>query len=388
MYQRPQYAGPPPAGYGPYGYPTAKTSPPPNPAPDYYSRYTYPSTPSPRGSSKRHARTTSQGAYFTPPGLPRFYSSPIYGNAGFYDEPAAYSSSPKRSPEYVSHDRSYNTQSHRPSTADKRPSSSRTYRTMYDYDDEGYATDHTRRESPRFHRDSDANRYHYHQVPAYGDAESTPRRSRARRASHSTRPTTAPKMARPAANTTPKATEADALSAGIPAGYSYKNWDPTEQPVMLLGSVFDANSLGKWIYDWTVFHHGPATPMSEIAGDLWLLLIQLAGKVKRAEECLPRIRRRDNIEMIEDFLESGERLWMRLKKLLKACEEFMWKAAERKSTKGKAVAMGKNSGCEFVDSIFGRDRELENTEKLMTGMRLWSMRFDVNCEDILRRPSA
>ena len=38
--------------------------------------------------------------------------------------------------------------------------------------------------------------------------------------------------------------------------------------VMLLGSVFDANSLGKWIYDWTVFHHGPGTPMSEFAGDL------------------------------------------------------------------------------------------------------------------------
>jgi len=50
--------------------------------------------------------------------------------------------------------------------------------------------------------------------------------------------------------------------------------------------------------------------------------------------------------------------------------------------------MGKNSGCEFVDSIFGRDRELEKTEKLMTGMRLWSMRFDANCDDILRYPSA
>jgi hypothetical protein len=387
MYQSPQYAVPPSGGFGPYGYTTSKTSPQGGASPDYYSRYNYPSTPSPRGSSKRHARTTSQGAYFPPPGLPRFYSSPTYGSPGYYNAATAEHSSPKQSPEYVSQGRSHN-KSHRPSTADKRPSSSRTYRTKYDYDDEGYASDQTRRESPRFHRDSDANRYHHDQVPVYGDSESAPRRSRARRASHSTRPTTAPKTARPAANAAPKATEMDALNAGIPAGYSYKNWDPAEQPVMLLGSVFDANSLGKWIYDWTVFHHGPATPMSEIAGDLWLLLIQLAGKVKRAEECLPRIRRRDSIEMIEDFLESGERLWLRLKKLLKACEEFMWKAAERKSPKGKAVAMGKNSGCEFVDSIFGRDRELENTEKLMTGMRLWSMRFDANCEDILRRPSA
>lgn len=53
--------------------------------------------------------------------------------------------------------------------------------------------------------------------------------------------------------------------------------NPSEAPVMLLGSVFDSNSLGKWIHDRTVFHHGPGTPMSEVVSDLWLLL-----KVKRA----------------------------------------------------------------------------------------------------------
>jgi len=158
----------------------------------------------------------------------------------------------------------------------------------------------------------------------------------------------------------------------------------------LLGSVFDANSLGKWIYDWTVFHHGPATPMSDLAGDLWLLLIQLAGKVKRAEECIPRIRRLEDQDLVEDFLESGERLWHRFNKILKICEDYMWRAAKQESggRSGKVVAMGPKSGCEFVDSIFGRDRKLEETERLMTGMRLWSMRFDANCEDILRRPGA
>ena len=186
----------------------------------------------------------------------------------------------------------------------------------------------------------------------------------------------------------PKATEEDARRAGIPAGYSIKNWDPTEEPIMLLGSVFDANSLGKWIYDWTVFAYGPTSPLAEMAGELWLLLIQLAGKVKRAEELMPKIRRTENREMVEDFLESGERLWIRFAKLLKMCEDYMWKAAKKETGEKKPMAMGKNSGCEFVDSIFGRDRELEKTEKLMTGMRLWSMRFDANCEDILRNPSA
>ena len=126
--------------------------------------------------------------------------------------------------------------------------------------------------------------------------------------------------------------------------------------------------------------------MTDVAGDLWLLLIKLAGKMKRAEECVPRIRSLDNQEMVEDFIASGSRLWQTFKDLLKACEHFMWRAARREGSKG--VSMGKNAGTEFVDSIFGRDRELENTEELMSKIRMWNMRFDANCEEILRRPSA
>lgn len=154
---------------------------------------------------------------------------------------------------------------------------------------------------------------------------------------------------------------------------------------MLLGSVFDANSLGKWIYDWTVYHHGPATPIADVAGELWLLLIQLAGKVKRAEECMPRIRQKENREMVDDFIESGERLTTKLKKLLKACETPMLKAG-KKHSKDATAQLGKNAGTEFVDSIFGRDRQLEATEKFMSSIRLWNLRFDANCEDILRNP--
>ncbi|KMU92558.1 hypothetical protein CIHG_10361 [Coccidioides immitis H538.4] len=221
----------------------------------------------------------------------------------------------------------------------------------------------------------------------YEEADS-PKRSRARRASTSARTPQKPPKPTTTTNlkTPPKATEEDAIRAGIPAGFSIKNWDPTEAPILLLGSVFDANSLGKWIYDWTIFHYGATAPMSDVAGDLWLLLIKLAGKVKRADECAPLIRCRETREMVEDFLESGERLWCRFKKLLKACEYFMWKAAKRESGKN-SVTMGRNAGCEFVDSIFGRDRELENTEKLMNSIRLWNMRFDANCEEILRRPT-
>lgn len=156
---------------------------------------------------------------------------------------------------------------------------------------------------------------------------------------------------------------------------------------MLLGSVFDANSLGKWIYDWTVHSHGRADPSSEMAGELWLLLVQLADKVKRAEDIMPKIRKGANREIIKVFLESGEMLWTHFSKLLKICEKDMWKAA-KKEAGDKEHIMGKKSSRMFLRVIFGRNRELRKTEKLMTGMRLWSLRFDSNCEEILRYPSA
>ncbi|EEH22425.1 hypothetical protein PABG_04636 [Paracoccidioides brasiliensis Pb03] len=228
--------------------------------------------------------------------------------------------------------------------------------------------------------------FYYNQVPVYNATDSA-MRSRARRASTSTR---IPQKPKPTSSLPkhPKATEADAIRNGIPDGYSIKNWDPSEEPILLLGSVFDANSLGKWIYDWTVFHHGASAPMADVAGDLWLLLIKLAGKVKRARECGSRIRNAETREMVEDFLDGGERLWDRFEKLLKACEHFMWKAAKRETGRCGPVMMGRNAGCEFVDSIFGRDRELENTERLMNSIRLWDMRFDANCDEILRRMTA
>lgn len=194
------------------------------------------------------------------------------------------------------------------------------------------------------------------------------------------RPSSAHKTRPPA---TGKATEADAKKHRIPPGYSLKNWDPTEEPIMLLGSVFDANSLGKWIYDWTVYHHGAATPISDMAGELWLLLIQLSGKIKRAEEGVPRIRTQENKEMVEDFIESGERLTDKLRILLKRCESPMLKVSKRKD----APQLGKNSGVEFVETLFGRERELEKTERFMQSVRLWNLRFDANCEDVLKKPT-
>ncbi|KAF2084414.1 hypothetical protein K490DRAFT_68721 [Saccharata proteae CBS 121410] len=397
-------------------------TPPMSPSPGthgYYSpRYSvHTATPSPRGSPKHHARRASQQdppIYTYSTRMPGYaYSSPRYPSqhqttprAGAYDY---VSGTPRAQPRpgrstrpppdgepcrkhcscKYCHCGSGNTNS-----KNTTPNSTRFYQNVVVDDGYGDEDDFAYRSPPPPYEPYQTHRETYrfsYQVPVYGEAETTPtaNRTRPRRSSHSSRPQPSPpQQKRPsAAKPPPKATDEDARRAGIPAGYSYKNWDPSEEPIMLLGSVFDANSLGKWIYDWTVFHYGPATPMSEMAGELWLLLIQLAGKVKRAEDCMHKIRKQENRELVEDFLESGERLWHRFGKLLKACEDYMWRAAKRESGEKKPVQMGRESGCEFVDAIFGRDRELEKTEKLMTGIRLWGMRFDANCEEVLRYPS-
>ncbi|KAK1706111.1 uncharacterized protein BDZ83DRAFT_199456 [Colletotrichum acutatum] len=236
-------------------------------------------------------------------------------------------------------------------------------------------------------------------IPAYEPRPSrTPANSHSRRSSTSVpqRPSTvrpgsssqASKKAQPQTETkkpqpppvSRAATEQDAKRHKIPSGYSLKNWDPTEEPILLLGSVFDSNSLGKWIYDWTVYHHGPATPIADMAGELWLLLIQLAGKLKRGEETIERVRSTEKKEILDDFIDAGERLTDKLRKLLKTCEAPMLKASKKSSS------LGKNAGVQFVETLFGIERELDKTERFMQGVRLFILRFDANCDDILKNP--
>ncbi|KFZ17767.1 hypothetical protein V502_04416 [Pseudogymnoascus sp. VKM F-4520 (FW-2644)] len=221
--------------------------------------------------------------------------------------------------------------------------------------------------------------YYSHQAQyKYGgeDIESSPLPTEPRQRRQST---STPMKPPPA----PEATETDARRHRIPLGYSLKNWDPREEPIMLLGSVFDANSLGKWIHDWTVYRHGDDSPIANMASEMWLLLIQLAEKVKRAEAALPRIREEENREMVEDFIESGQRLTDKLKRLLRACEKPMLKSEEKNAE--KTPQLGMNAGIEFIDTLFGRERKLDSTEKVMSGLRLYHLRFDANVKKILGR---
>jgi len=208
-------------------------------------------------------------------------------------------------------------------------------------------------------------------------------------------PRSPPKPSKPQSDTGAEqdALRRKAMEAGIPQDYSLKNWNPTERPIILLGSVFDASSLGEWIFNWTKYHHGRTHDATKTAGGLWELLIELSSKLKRARDFRDSIKKPENREIIEDFLESGERLWSKLKNLLRACEEYMWTGARRvtspRTEEGRAkLKMGRQSGAEFVDAMFNGEKEWDKTERLMRGMATWCQRFQINCEEILRDPNA
>ena len=225
--------------------------------------------------------------------------------------------------------------------------------------------------------------FFYNQVPNEEDFESPKASSRPRRASHSTgrRPSShhqEPKPRKPKPEKTHRqATEEDRLRHNIGPGYSTKNWDPTERPIILLGSVFDANSVGNYIYDWTVAHYKSGTPMSEVAGDLWVLLIKFGGRMKRAEAGISNTRSKSKRIGIQEAINKGQLIWKSFETLLKKCEQYMWQGAQKDPDTG-ATIMPKDAGSELVKGFFDRERKLRETEAVMQQLRNWIMDFEGN----------
>lgn len=154
------------------------------------------------------------------------------------------------------------------------------------------------------------------------------------------------------------------------------------KPMLLMGSAYDAHSLGKWIFDWTVAHYAAGSPMADIAGHVWLLMLKMASKTMRAEACLPKVRTRDDRAMLQQFLDDAEDIWERFDELVDVCEKPMTDRVKRKGGKAEIDA---GAGAEFVKTMFGRDKLLEDTEALRTTMHLWDERFDDNCAVVLKR---
>lgn len=177
-----------------------------------------------------------------------------------------------------------------------------------------------------------------------------------------------------------EANEEDAERHNIPPGYNLEHWDPNEKPIILLGTVFDCNSLGKWIFDFTVHKYGPQAPMSQVAGDLWLVLIQFYGNIKKTEEYIDWNKGCRNpsllkaLDMLEEFIYDGKSLRKRLDRLLEKCEEPMLRTDLLNTGR-----LGKEAGLVFVETLLGREQLLEETEELKESIRHWIHDWDEEC---------
>jgi hypothetical protein len=157
--------------------------------------------------------------------------------------------------------------------------------------------------------------------------------------------------------------------------------------IVLFGYQFDPDSIGKWIRHWTEFAYGVNMPVTDMAKELQSVLLDLARKLKRADEVVDRVRVYEKLELVEDFIESAERLWIRFKKLVKACEDFVDGFRFEKKVH-RRTALESKRGVAFVQRLFGRDGELDKTERLMNNICLYSLRFEVNVEPIICHPGA
>jgi hypothetical protein len=151
----------------------------------------------------------------------------------------------------------------------------------------------------------------------------------------------------------------------VPPGLNVREWDREERPIIVGGSVFDANSLGKWIFDWSCAVYGKGSPIADIAGDLWLALIRLAGR-------LGELGCRRQSQVVVVLLREGEELWHKYVSLVDKCNKHMLSSKEAVRSK----QIGQKSVARFLGMMFGRDRCLEFTEGLIQSIRSWNCEYE------------
>lgn len=175
-------------------------------------------------------------------------------------------------------------------------------------------------------------------------------------------------------------TVADAERHHIAPGRCLKHWDPDEEPVLLLTSVFDANSLGKWVLDQTAHIYGEHDEMTELAGDFWFEHIKLGGKVKHAKSRLPDITDSSDRQRVKEFITSGDKLVNELGEMLKKCEQRVLQVTGIT----EISKLGHKSVVVFIDTFIGRTPAKRDAfDDFTRSIRVWNEWFDTSCASLL-----
>lgn len=175
-------------------------------------------------------------------------------------------------------------------------------------------------------------------------------------------------------------TIADANKHHIAPGRCLKYWDPDEEPILLLNSVFDASSLGKWALDQTAHIYGEHDEMTDLAAEFWFEHIKLGGKIKHAKGRLPQITDSEVRQRVKELTTFGDKLVDKVEKMLKKCEQ---RVAEVTGM-NEMPKLGDKGAVVFIDTFIGRSpAQRDAFYELTRSMREWNNRFDTECESLL-----
>ena len=246
----------------------------------YYSpRYQSPMISSPKKHSRRASRSSDTPTYTSyPHDSSPHYTSPYTYSSSYTKAPITYS--PYTPSSYVNIEKPYTYNYY------STPATSKSFEVPSTYESTPFDHKHdTVKSRKTFTNDTGVGTSVTYSTRNWNKTKAADKGAKVCRLTLSPHPSV-PKKSRKTTN--------NAVAYDIPAGYSLRNWDPTEEPILLLGSVFDANSLGKWIYDWTVSKDGLLSPMTDFAGDLWLLLLKLTSKIKSVRPMFGGLPRHGN----------------------------------------------------------------------------------------------
>lgn len=147
-------------------------------------------------------------------------------------------------------------------------------------------------------------------------------------------------------------------------------------------AVFDANSLGKWIYGWARHRYEADAPEIKASGELWLLIMLMARKLRVSKKFISEsvgiesVKQGEDKEMVEDFIENGEHVMEKLQKHLEKCGKSMLASENKGKYKDDAAR-----GVALAEAIF-RDH-ISTTKRIMQNMALWIFRWDANCSVVV-----
>lgn len=175
-------------------------------------------------------------------------------------------------------------------------------------------------------------------------------------------------------------TVADAKKHHIAPGRCLKHWDPDEEPILLLASIFDANSLGKWVVDQTARIYGEHDEMTDLAADFWFEHIKLGGQLKHAKSRLPQIVDAGKRQRVKEFITLGDKLVDKLGEILKKCEQRVLAVTGI----SEIPKLGDKNVVVFIDTFIGRNPAQRDAFHDLTGsVREWNDWFDTDCSNLL-----